>query len=134
MIQLLEFLIAHGAFLLEPDLFSFAGSHSSTSFGDASITLGSDRLLLRFVRDRGQLFLDFQGASQSNRKDWYSIDVVQQLVTGVRQDSSVVSPQGMEFVREHLAEIRLLFDDNSIEDTHSALKILERKRAKALFD
>jgi hypothetical protein len=132
--QILRFLITYCSFLYRPDGFRFVDSYTASSFGgDAFVVLASDQLRLRFVRDRGQLFLDFQGSSQQDKNNWFSIDVVQQLVVGEEQDSAEITAQRVKFVEERIEEISSRFSGDQLEDTQVALKSLERARAKKLF-
>lgn len=83
--------------------------------------------------DRGQLFLDFQGVTRKGKLDWYSVDVVRQLVTGERQSSAELTEDYASFLRDHLDEIERRFADENLADTIGALRELERARAKEMF-
>jgi hypothetical protein len=91
------------------------------------VTVASDALRLRFVRDRGQLMLDLQGPGPADAKDWYSVDLLRRLLTGQRQESAVLDATCAAFLREHLAEIESLFSTDRA-DTRSRLKELLRHR------
>ena len=135
MTEILRFLVEHLAFLYAPDRFRFVDSRTSTSFGgDAFLVLASDVLRIRLVRDRGQLFMDFQATAERDDRDWYSIDVVRRLLTGERQDTAELSPEYARFLEEHLDEIEKRFSEEELANTRKALKELERIRAKELFD
>jgi hypothetical protein len=41
---------------------------------------------LRFIRDRGQLFLDLQPAGESRDVAWFSVDLVWRLFLGHREE------------------------------------------------
>ena len=135
MTEILRFLIEHLAFLYAPDRLRFVNSRTTASFGgDAFLDLESEALRLRLVSDRGQLFMDFQAIEQHGERDWYSIDVVRELLTGEPQASAELSPDYAEFLEHHLAEIERRFAGDALPATASALKDLERARAKRLFD
>jgi hypothetical protein len=135
MTEILRFLVEHLEFLYAPDRFRFVDSRTSASFGgDAFLVLASDVLRIRLVRDRGQLFMDFQAAAEHDGRDWFSIDVVRRLLTGERQDTAELSPEYARFLEEHLDEIEKRFSEEELANTRKALKELERIRAKELFD
>jgi len=133
MTELLLFLIEHLAFLYAPDRYRFVDSRTSEGFGDAYLVLESDALRVRLVRDRSQLFMDVQSVGQHGDRDWYSIDIVRQLVTGERQTTAELSPDYAQFLERHLDEIERRFSDEELPATVSALKALQDERAKELF-
>ena len=75
-----------------------------------------------------------QALEQHGDRDWYSIDVVRELLTGEPQETAELSPDYAEFLENHLAEIERRFAGDALPATVSALKDLERARAKRLFD
>jgi hypothetical protein len=129
MTAILEFLVAHLAFLYAPGRYRFVDSGSVESFGNAYLDLESDAMRLRMIRDRSQLFLDF---APLDGKDWFSLDVVRRLLTGERQESSELSPDYAAFLEREIGEIERRFRDER-DATVRALKELERVRAKELF-
>jgi len=134
MSEILRFLLKYCAFLYETGRFKFVDSGVSPSFGgDAFLVLASDALRMRFVRDRGQLFMDFQSIHHESEKDWYSIDVVQRLVTGERQASAELNEGYVAFLHDHLDDIERLFATQRLRETVMALQKLERARANELF-
>jgi hypothetical protein len=134
MTEILRFLIDSLAFLYTSGRFRFADSGTSTSFGgDAFLVLASDGLRVRLVRDRGQLFMDFQSAEETGEMDWYSIDVVRRLLTGERQESAELSQEYAAFLEAHLDEIERRFAGDGFAVTRRELKDLEKRRAKELF-
>jgi hypothetical protein len=129
MTAILEFLVAHLAFLYAPGRYRFVDSGSVESFGNAYLDLESDAMRLRMIRDRSQLFLDF---APLDGNDWFSLDVVRRLLTGERQESSELSPDYAAFLEREIGEIERRFRDER-DETVRALKELERVRAKELF-
>jgi hypothetical protein len=130
MTAILEFLVAHLAFLYAPDRYRFVDSLTSESFGgDAYLVLEGDVLRLRFISDRGQLLLHFEPL---DGKDSYSIDLLRRLLTGERQETAELSPDYAAFLERELGEIERRFRDER-DETVRALKELKRVRAKELF-
>jgi hypothetical protein len=134
MTEILRYLIEWLSFLYAPGRYRFVDSGTSTSFGgDAFLILESDVMRIRLIRDRGQMFMDFQSCAERGEMDWYSIDVVRRLLTGQRQESAELSPDYARFLEERLDEIERRFSDGEISATRKALKSLEKTRAKELF-
>ena len=131
--EILQYLKKHCSFLYAPNQFRFVDSESSESFGNALLVLEHEDLRLKFVKDRGQLFLDFQPTSSKRKKDWFSIDIVKQLVTGNIEPSAEMDGEKAKFLKNNLDEIKRLFSPDNLEDTIKKLRDLERQRAKRLF-
>ena len=132
--EILKFLMKYCSFLYETNRFKFVDSLVSSSFGgDSLLVLASDTLRLRFVRDRGQLFLDVQSAHQKDKKRWYSIDLVWRLITGEKRQSAELNEDYAAFLRDHLDEIERRFSAHSVKETAEALGKFEQIRAKDLF-
>jgi hypothetical protein len=131
---ILEFIAAHMGFLWAGARYRITGSEVSTSNGgDALLLVESEELRLRFVRDRGQLFLDFQPSSSSANGEWFSIDLVRRLKTGQREETAELDEGYASFVHEHLQEIEHQFSAEGWPATSATLKKLKAKRAKELF-
>jgi hypothetical protein len=134
MTEILRFVIDWLSFLYAPGRFRFVDSGTNTSFGgDAFFVLESDVMRIRLIRDRGQLFMDFQSCGDRGEMDWYSIDVVRRLLTGERHESAELSPDYARFLEASIGEIETRFSDGEIAATRKALKGLEKTRAKELF-
>lgn len=134
MTEILRFLVDRVPFLYAPGRFRFVDSGTSTSFGgDAFLTLASDVLRIRMVRDRGQLFMDVQSVGETGDLAWYSIDVVRWLITGEQPASAELSADDAAFLETHLDEIERRFSQEEAPTTIAALTDLEKKRAKELF-
>lgn len=103
---------------------------SSESFGNAFLILEHENLRLRFIKDRDQLFLDFQSTTKNRKNEWFSIDIVKQLITDKIEPSSEMDSEKAEFLRTNLDEIQRLFSPTNIENTFKKLKELERERMK----
>lgn len=131
--DILQYLMKHCSFLYSPNLFRFVDSGSSESFGDAFLVLEHEELRLQFVKDRGQIFLDFQSTSKKQKDEWFSIDIVKQMVTGEIEPSAEMDSKKAKFLKTNLDEIEQLFSTVNMESTIKKLKELERARAKRLF-
>lgn len=134
MTLILSFIAAHMGFLWDGARYRITGSVVATSNGgDALLLVESEGLRLRFVRDRGQLFLDFQPSAAKLDGEWFSIDLIRRLQTGQREESAELDESYASFVREHLPEIEHEFSPQEWPSTHAKLKKLKAKRAKELF-
>lgn len=129
--KVLQYIKKNCSFLYSPYKFQIVESDSSESFGNALVILEDENLRLQFVKDRDQLFLDFQPTS--NKKEWFSIDIVKQLVTGNIEPSAKMDSEKAEFLKNHLDQIKHLFSPKNLTNTIKKLKDLERARAKRLF-
>ena len=123
----------HFSFLFSPFQFRIIESQSSVSFGNAEVILKHEDLLLKIVKDRDQIFLDFQPSSKKGKLNWFSIDIVKQMITGKIEPSAEMNPRNIEFLKNNLAKIKQLFLKENTPDNIKELKKLERKRAKRLF-
>jgi len=129
--KILQYLKKYCSFLYSRYNFQMVESDCSESFGNALVILESGNLRLQFIKDRDQLFLDFQPTH--NKKEWFSIDIVKQLITGNIEPSAQMNSDKAEFLKIHLDEINDLFSPTNFKSTFKKLKELERARAKRLF-
>lgn len=130
--QILEFIVAHLAFLWEEARFSIVGSEVTTSNGgDSSLQLESSVVRMRFVRDRGQLFLDFQPKAAG--RTWYSIDLVWRLLMGGGNRPAVMDAEYAEFLHQHLGELEDAFGAEGWRTTRGRLQKLRAQRAEEMF-
>jgi hypothetical protein len=132
--EILQFLLIHASFLYKEFGFRFVDSRVSSSFGgDAWLVLANETIRFRLVRDRGQLFGDFQEATSNSNAEWFSIDIVRQHLTGESQLFSELDSNNADFLRNRLSDIQQLFKQEVLSDTKKSLHKLEAKRAKQLF-
>lgn len=132
--EILEFLLRHCSFLYKDKGCRFVDSRSSKSFGgDAFLILASDKVRFRFVRDRGQLFADFQEPTSSADDEWFSIDIVRKQLTSEPDYYSEMNPENAAFLKKHFSEIEKLFESSSLAVTRKQLHKLEAERAKKFF-
>lgn len=131
--DILEFLVRCCAFLWKDARFRIVDSQVTTVMGgDAWLLVASETLELRFVRDRGQLFLDLRPAGVAE-KQWFSIDLVWRLLLDRKRDSAELDTAYAELLAEHLDELERRFAPAQWPQTRTELKGHERKRSKDLF-
>jgi hypothetical protein len=131
--DILDFIVRFCSFLWLEARYRIVDSDVTLSFGgDAWLIVASDSLQLTFVRDRGQLFLDFQGPTSAS-SEWYSVDVVYRLLTGDKRDSAELDEVYARFVSERLLDIESSFSAGHMPETKKRLVALERLRAKEMF-
>jgi len=132
--DILEFLVRYGSFLYKDMSCRFVDSQVSSSFGgDAFLILATDKVRFRLVRDRGQLFGDFQEVSAVPNDEWFSIDIVRKHLTGEPGYYSELNSENAVFLKEHFRSIENLFESSSLTETQKQLHKLEAERAKELF-
>jgi hypothetical protein len=132
--EILAFLLNRASFLYKELGFRFVDSRYSTSFGgDSLLVLTNDKIRFRIVRDRSQLFGDFQSAAPMPKDKWFSIDVVRHRLTGESECPSELDDENMSFLRNQIGEIEKLFVESNLASTCNELRKLEAERAKKLF-
>jgi hypothetical protein len=134
MVQILLFLAAHCGFLFRPGSFRFVDSRVDESFGgDAMVILESSATRLRFTRDRGQLLLTFQPVA-GKPTEWFSLGLLQGLLTGNRGGSEVLDAAWADFLSASLGRLEeRLADPQKADELIKGLRLQGRSRAKDLF-
>lgn len=134
MAEILDFIVRFCSFLWLEARYRIVDSEVTLHFGgDAWLIVASETLRLMFVRDRGQLFLDFQSPASPSR-DWYSVDLVYRLLTGGKRGSAELDEEYAQFIGERLLDIESIFSDKRMPETKKRLAALERLRAKELLE
>ncbi len=134
MTKILAFIAQHMGYLWVGARFRIVGSEVTTSFAtNAVLFVDSDRLRLRFISDREQLFMDFQPVTGAGPNDWYSIDIVRRMLQGKPERSAELDPSYAEFLRDNLDEIEARFSEENWPATRETLHKLELQRSKELF-
>ncbi len=129
--QLLELLIAHFSFLYDEYECRFVDSQV---YGpNAVLVLESEHLRLRFVRDRGQIFADFQHKRRKLSNRWYSFGVVRQLITGDVGGSEEIDSEKAGYIRENFLKIKDAFSPERLAGTERDLTNFEHERGERLF-
>ena len=132
--EILEFLIKYCSEAYKKYVFKFTDSEVSSSFGgNAYIMLENDDLKLRFINDRGQLMLDFYSKFDKKRDNWYSIDLIRQLISGENKYYALLDENNGKFIQNNLREILVIFKKDAVEQTIAKLNLLRKKRAKEIF-
>jgi hypothetical protein len=134
MTQILAFIVAHMEFLWVGARFRITGSEVTTvNGGNALLLVESDVIRLRFVRDRDQLFLDFQPIHAASSSEWFSVDLIRRLLLGQPEVSGLLDEGYAEFVRDRLDEIEDRFGDATWAATRDELKRLKVIRSREMF-
>jgi len=131
--ELLGYIVKYCSDLFEKYRFKFVDSDTSDSFGDAYVTLASDSIFIRFVRDRGQMRLDIQSKYQKRYRGWHSLDVVRQLITNEKEYHSILDAKNGIFLQKNLEKIVNLFSENNAQHTLTELSKLEKIRTKTMY-
>jgi hypothetical protein len=133
--DLLDHLVQYWSFLWASARYRIVDSMVSTRFGgDAFLVVASDGLRLRFVRDKGQLFLEVQPPWAAKTAEWHSVDLVYRLIIGQRQESAELSEEYAAFMQARLPEIESMFSSKeSFKVTRVKLEELKSLRAKEMF-
>jgi len=130
----LQFLMAYCGSLYNFYEFRFVDSFVYKSFdNDAMLILATNELKLKFSRDRSQLFLEFQSTFDKKKNNWYSFDLIRQLITGEDEYFSLMNADNAYFFKKNVDCILDLFSKNKVEATLEKLNRLEKKRSKKLF-
>jgi hypothetical protein len=134
MVQILQYLARHCAFLFRPGGFRFVDSRVDESFGgDAMIVLESSTTRLRFTWDRAQLLLTFQPIT-GKPGEWFSLGLLRGLLLGDRGGSEILDEEWADFFRSSLGELETrLSDPQRADELINGLRTQAKLRAKELF-
>lgn len=131
--KILEYVKKHFSFLYENYKFKFIDTATSNSFGGEGVLLLSNEIIiLKFINDKQQLFLDFQSV-YDHKKQWYSIDLIRQLIFPEEKDHSLINKSNIKFLKENLDEILIKFSEPHLKDVLNKLENLKDERADRLF-
>lgn len=131
--ELLIFVATHFLYLFNMQGFRIVDSRVSRGFGNALIVLESERLRLRFTRDKSQLLLEFQPI-EGRSKEWFSQGLLRGLLIGDRGGSEVLTPEWARFLEGGLHTLSDRLADPLVrEPTIEGLRKQARQRAKDLF-
>jgi hypothetical protein len=133
--EILRYLVDYMAFIWGTHRYRISDSRVFESFGDAWLDISSDAVRLRFMRDRGQLFLDVQPVSAAGDRERYSIDVVRRHLTGqVPASGALLDADHGAFLQENFAAIEnLVADHENWPATAAELERLLRLQSKERF-
>lgn len=134
MTTILSFIAVHMGFLWGDARFRITGSDvASSNGGDAFVMVESEALRLRFVRDRGQLLLDFQPVLAGDASEWFSVDLIRRLVLGTPESSGVLDEGYAAFLSGHISELEGRFNEEQWPRTRDELRRLKVLRSRELF-
>ena len=133
MSDILEYLVRCCGFLWRDARFRIVDSEvTAVMGGDSWVLIASDAVQLRFVRDRGQLFLDLRPAGVPE-KSWFSVDLLWRLLLDAKRESAELDTAYAALIAEHLDDIERRFAPDEWPATRKALKALANQRAKEMF-
>lgn len=128
-----DFLAEHLDFLSDEGFREAGSEQTGHNGGDAWLVMESDRLRLRFVRDRGQLLLDLQPVAPTSHREWFSVDLVRRLCRGRPERSAVLDEGYADFLREQLPDLVVRFAPDRWPRTREELVELKRVRSREMF-
>jgi len=133
--KVLTYLLINLSFLYKEFGFVIVDSDHSDQFGgNGLIVLQLGSLFLRLGNDRGQLFLDVTNRDICKKEDWYSSDIVLQLITGKIQDTAVLDESSFpKLFKKHFSKIVDCLTNNTAKENFATMKKMEKERAKRLF-
>lgn len=132
--EILIFLLKYCSDFYKKYGFKFSNSEVTPQFGgNAYLMLENDNLKIRFIIDRGQLMLEFFSKFDKKRDNWYSIDLVRQLISGEDEYYALLDDNNGQFIQKNLDKIIEMFRENVITQTIEKLNLLKKRRAKILF-
>lgn len=119
------------SFLFEEYGFQLVEFEKSESFGDVVATIESEDFRLRFVRDRGQTFIDispFIGFGE-----WFDFNIVRMLIQGIDNTKSDEVIKLRDFLKQHYSKVKDLFNQENYLETEKYLKKIQNELAKRNF-
>ena len=131
MSELLTYLITRLSFLYNDYGTRFVDSQVRGPH--AALVLEAGPLRLRLLRDRSQVFVDFQSAENPSEDDWFSFDMIRQLLTGEVIDSAEMDDEKAKFINDYFEAITEAFRPTNRKETEKKLHEYEHARAERLF-
>lgn len=133
--EILRFLIKSCSFLFKTYHFKFTDSGVSESFGDAYLVMSSTDVNIRFVSDKGKIFMDFQSRLlKKDYKSWYSFDIVRKYIYNEKKYFSIMDKENSLFLEQNFKKIIEIFNPVNVNNTINELKKIEKIRTNELFD
>jgi hypothetical protein len=130
---ILEFIVRRMSYLWAGARFHITGSTVIIANGlSGELLVESDKLKLRFLCDRRQLMFDVQAPTDPKR-EWFSSDLVQWLITGDKAKSGLLDDSFAEFFGAHLEEVEAAFSAEQWAKTRQELRRLAKIRSRELF-
>lgn len=100
-------------------------------FGDATTTLASHNLLVRFIRDRGDIYVRLNRPPQD--VEWTSLLLVRALVLYLDPGHDPTLAELAIFLHQHITAVAELYAETHIATTVASLQRLGRERVQAMF-
>ncbi len=119
------------SFLFENHGFSLLEAYDSPSFGDSLVVLTSIDFRIRFIRDKGQIFIDIGPTSKTDK--WYDLDLVKTIVDGNLGEQAPELEDFAVFLENNYITVKGLLVDEKFEEMERAIKQLQDFRAQQLF-
>jgi hypothetical protein len=101
-----------------------------TSFGNSDVTLQSSRLLVRFVRDRGQVWAEV--APPTAPTSWWPLGFVLEAMQGRRPEIQFDLPTAALLLRENFRELVEALGPR-LSETRREIEKRSEERLKALM-
>ncbi len=122
-------------------------SYSSENFGNAEAVFQFRNIIFLFLRDRDQDFLDLGSVHNPNHyylfddvsviMGWQNLDDIIKHNKEIDFDKPPSTPislsKVLEYIKNDIDKLNRAFSDDEITVTNEKLKVVERKRAKAVF-
>lgn len=132
--ELLEFIIHNCSYLYEKYGFRIIDSqYTSQAGGSALIDFEGQNMRIRFIREYRQIFVDFQPLLAKKNDRWYSIDLVNTLVTECEPKDSTMNEANTSFLRTNFSSIIEYFNKDNIDNTVNLLTVIQDRRTKRLW-
>lgn len=122
---------------VEPLGLAITDHQESAAFGNALVTLRSEHLRVRVVRDRGQVLVHFGSATAPDV--WVDSQLVSEMLGlgaggGFHDRNTVESLEALgSFLRSFAVELQHLFAPEAFASTRERLKQLGDNRAERMF-
>lgn len=118
-------------FLFEEYGFQLIEFEKFESFGDVLVTIKSEDFRLRFVRDRGQTFVEI--GPSVGFKEWFDLNVVRMLIQGIDDTKSDDIIKLQNFLKQDYLKIKELFSQENYLKTEEHLRKVQNELAKKNF-
>ncbi len=103
-----------------------------SGFGDCLLEMQSSiGTRIRFVRDRGDWFVEASGCMPSSK--WYELSLIKTLFGGNPSTHPMSLDRQMELLQNELRRIEELFGPEQLAMTEGKLNHIQNERAKRLF-
>ena len=109
-------------------------SYRRESFGDAMLVLAGPEFALRFIRDRGQVFVDVSLATGTPLVDWCPLDTLLPFIASTQgacsTDASIALDELSESLHDKWPEVRQVLTSQTLLAQLRKF-MLDRSRARA---